>query len=330
MRWNPYIELYVQLSRAARATCKQCNAGIDKGTWRVKAIPVIGKPEFLHLDCAAKRASDLVKRKLIDKPADWPEAAREQVAGFVPEDATPSPRSYQRTPITDVSYARNASGHENCEFCGTPAPGEAGPSHGHGVRAFFLGGEYLFHPVCMMQLAPGICRRVAIEDSERWPADVKALFSAALAKIPPTPRSPWKNTAGIPKLEPDPSGRAACRYCKEKILKGELRLAREQLYGMRRSPVYFHVGCYCKSEDFHPKIMELVALRVSKDVSREEIAELADALPPTPDEDDDVEPLMDRMLKLYDLIPKPADEAEAAPESSLTENVVEIPKGFFN
>jgi hypothetical protein len=330
MRWNPYIELFAEVSRAARAKCKQCGADIDRGDWRARAIPVIGKPELLHLDCAAKRAPDLVKRKLIDEAPDWPEEARERVARFVPEDVTPAPRSYQRTPITDVSYAKDASGHKDCEYCGLPCPGEKGPTHGHGVRAFFLGGEYLFHPLCVMQLAPGICRRVTLEGSERWPAEVKELFTPALVKIAPTPRSPWKNTAGIPKLEPAPSGRAACRFCKGKIGKGELRLAREQLYGMRRSPVYFHVACYCKSADYHPKILELVALRANKGIAREEIAALADGLPPTPEEDDDVPPLLERMLALFDSIPKMADASEDAPEDKLTENVVEIPKGFFN
>lgn len=329
MHWNPYIELFAEISRAARATCKQCNVAIDRGSWRARAIPVIGKPDLLHLDCAAKRAPDLVQRKLTDKPADWPEEAREQVARFLPEGTKPSPRSYQRTPITDLSYAKGASGEKNCEFCGTLAPGDAGPTHGHGVRAFFVGGEYLFHPVCVMQLAPGICRRVALENSEHWPTEVKALFNAALAKVAPTPRSPWKNTAGIPKIEPAPSARAACRYCKEKIGKGELRLAREQLYGMRRSPVYFHVACYCKSEDFHPKIMELVVLKASREIAREEIVALGAAFPPTAPEDDDVAPLMDRLLTLYDSVPKLVDEVGSEPESALTENVVEIPKGFF-
>jgi hypothetical protein len=304
VRWNPYIELFAEVSRAVRATCKQCGVAIDKGDWRAKAIPVVGKPELLHLDCAAKRAPDLALRKVRDKAPDWDEEARERIARFLPEDATPSPRSYQRTPITDVSYAKEASGHRNCEYCGTPCPGEKGPTHGHGVRAFFLGGEYLFHPACVLQLAPGICRRVTVEDSE-------------------------KNTAGIPKLEPAPSGRAACRYCKQKIAKGELRLAREQLYGMRRTPVYFHVACYCKSDDFHPKVLELVALRADKSIAREEIVALGDALPPTPEEDDDVPPLLDRMLALFDSIPRTADEAADGPESKLRENVVEIPKGFF-
>ena len=73
-----------EISRAARAKCKQCAVDIDKGTWRVTAIPIIGKPELLHIDCAAKRAPDLAKRKLIDKPEDWPEEAREQIARYMP------------------------------------------------------------------------------------------------------------------------------------------------------------------------------------------------------------------------------------------------------
>ncbi len=330
MRWNPYIELRAEISRAARANCKQCGVAIEKGGWRAKAIPVIGKPELLHLDCAAKRVADLVKRKLVDKPADWPEEAREEIARHLPEDATPAPRSYQRTPIADISYAKAASGERDCEYCGAPAPGEPGPAFGHGVRAFFLGGEFLFHPACVLQLAPGICRRIAVEDSERWPAEVKLLFNTALAKIAPTPRSPWRNTAGIPVLEPAPSGRAACRYCKEKIGKGDLRLAREQLYGMRRSPVYFHVACFTKSDDFHAKFMELVVVRVDRaKVTREQIEGLAAVLPPEPEEDDDVQPLMQRLLALYDSVPRPEPESGDEEPTNLTENVVEIPKGFF-
>ena len=50
MRWNPYIELIAEISRAARATCKQCDVAIDKGSWRAKAVPIVGKPELLHID----------------------------------------------------------------------------------------------------------------------------------------------------------------------------------------------------------------------------------------------------------------------------------------
>ena len=79
-------------------------------------------------------------------------------------------------------------------------------------------------------------RIVVAEDSERWPAEVKALFKAAIPEqVMPTPRSPWKNTGGIPNLHRSPSGRAACRFCQQKLGKGELRIGREQVFGMRRS-----------------------------------------------------------------------------------------------
>jgi len=329
MRWNHYIDLRVAVSNAVRASCKQCGAPIDRGTYRAEAIPVIGKPELLHLDCAAKRAPDHARRKLKDKDPDWPADALEQIARFLPEDATPAPRSYLRTPILDLSYDRSGVA-KPCLFCGVDAPGDPGPGFGHAIRAFSADGERRFHPACVIQLAPGIARRVALEDSERWPADVKAFFSAALKEIPPTPRSPWRNTAGIPRMEPSPSARAACRFCQGKIAKGELRLAREQLYGMRRSPAYFHVNCFCKSDDYHSKVIELVVLRLPPEVTREEVAALSRFLPPEPEEDDDVPPLMERLLTLFDAVDRTRKAAEAeTPESKLTENVVEIPEGFF-
>jgi len=125
-------------------------------------------------------------------------------------------------------------------------------------------------------------------------------------------------------------GRAACRYCDEKIKKGELRLAREQMYNMRRSPVYFHVGCFCRSEDYHPKFLELVVLKLDPEITREEVEALGPQLPEAYEEDDDVPPLLDRLLALYDAVPREqAAEADEA-TSRLTENVVEIPKGFFS
>ena len=40
---------------------------------------------------------------------------------------------------------------------------------------------------------------------------------------------------------------------------------------------------------------------------------------------------MERLLALYDSIPRPEPESAAEEETnSLTENVVQIPKGFFN
>ncbi|RMG06938.1 MAG: hypothetical protein D6731_24750 [Planctomycetota bacterium] len=329
MRWNPYIDLRAERSRAARATCKECGVAIEKGSWRAQAVPILGKPELLHLDCAAQRAPDLAKRKVVDEARDWPPEALAEIARFLPADAHPAPRSYQRTPLTGLSYGKDAYS-KPCDYCGVECPGEPGPTHGHAVRAFSLSGEYRFHPVCALELAPGLALRVALEDSERWPAEVKALFKAACeGKVRPTPRSPWRDTAGIPKLHVSPSGRAACRYCREKIGKGELRLGREQLYGMRRSPVYFHVRCFCRSDDFHPKWLELAVVRVDRaEVARGRIEALGAELPPTPEEDDDVPPLLERLLALYDAVPQPAPE-EGSEGPRLTENVVEIPRGFF-
>lgn len=331
-RWNPYIDLRAEISRGVRAKCKECGVEIGKGSYRARAIPVIGKTEKLHLDCAAKRVPDIARRKLLDKDPEWPQEALDEIARHVPEETPPAPRSYMRTPILDLSYAKDPA-TKPCLFCGNPCPGDPGPGTGHAIRSFSLDdpeGERRFHPACIIQLAPGLCRRIGLEDSERWPAEVKAFFNAAAAKIKPTPRSPWRNTAGIPKLQRSPSARAACRYCSEKISKGELRLGREQLYGMRRSPVYFHVACFCKSDDYHPKFLELVVLKADHEITREEIAGLAGVLPPTPEEDDDVPPLLERLLTLYDLVPRErTDGAEEDSQSRLKENVVEIPKGFF-
>ena len=50
MRWNPYIEVYAEVSRAVRSKCKACEVEIEKGDWRVKAIPIVGKPDLLHVE----------------------------------------------------------------------------------------------------------------------------------------------------------------------------------------------------------------------------------------------------------------------------------------
>lgn len=337
MHWNPYIDLRVEVSRAVRATCRQCGASIEKGTHRVEAIPVLGKPELLHLDCAAKRAPDHCARKLKDKDPDWAEVL-DDLKRFVPEAVRPAPRSYQRTPILDLSWDKDAAGVKPCVFCMEPCPSIAGPSHGHAVRAFSLDGERRFHPACILQLAPGLCRRVVVENSDRWPAEVKAYFAQKIpAQVLPTPRSPWRShTAGIPALEHSPSNRAACRYCQNKIDKDELRLAREQIYGMRRSPVYFHIACYCKSDDFHPKMIELVVLRASDEIVREDMEKLAAVLPPKAEEDDDVPTLAERLREIFDFVERKraalADKAAAATagKPKLTENIVDIPEGFFS
>jgi len=330
MRWNPYVDLRVSISKAVRATCKQCGVAIDRESWRAEAAPVVGKgPDLLHIDCAAKRASDLAQRKVVDQDPEWPAEVRAQIARFIPEGTAPAPRSFGRTPLLDVSYG-NDPATRPCVFCGTPCPGELGAATGHAIRAFSIDGERRFHPGCVLQIAPGLCRRVVVEDSERWPAEVKALFAQATAGIAPTPRSPWRDAAGIPELQRSPSARAACRFCQRKIAKGELRLARERIYGMRRSPAYFHVGCYATSTDFHPRMLELVVLRAPGDVTREEVAAWADVLPPTPPEDDDVPPLVERLLTLYDAVPREAPPPEEPDAPKLTANEVEIPRGFFN
>lgn len=330
MRWNPYIELRVDRSRAVRSNCKECGVEIDKGSWRVEAIPVLGRgPDLLHLDCAAKRVADIAARKVKDKDPEWPAEALEQLARFLPEGVPPAPRSFQRTPLLNLSYGEEVTARP-CVFCGNTCPGEPGPATGHAVRAWAIDGERRFHPQCILQLAPGLCRRVVQEDKPSWPAEVKALFAAATANIAPTPRSPWQHTAGIPKLERAPSARAACRYCQGKIEKGDLRLAREQLYGMRRSPIYFHLSCYTRSDDYHGRMLELVVLRCDKEITREEIAALAAVLPPEPDEDDDVRPLAERLLALYDAVPREQGAPEEPTGPKLTENVVEFPRGFFS
>lgn len=330
--WNPYLDLRCEASRAVRATCRQCGAPIEKGGWRAEAIPVLGKPELLHVDCAAKRAPDLARRKLKDKDPDWPAEALADLARFVKDDVVPAPRSYARTPILDLAWDKDAAGIKPCVLCGEPAPGGAGPAEGFAVRAFSVDGERRFHPKCIVQLAPGLCRRVALEASDRWPPELKAWFGQVVpAQIKPTPRSPWRHTAGIPVLEHAPSARAACRFCDGKLAKGELRLAREQIYGMRRSPVYFHVGCYVKSDDWHPKMLELVVIRAGDEVTQEDIEALKALLPPTPPEDDDCPPLGERLDALFAhvLRKRAAAGAKEKAAPALTENVVEIPDGFF-
>ena len=137
MRWNPYIDLRCEVSKSVRIQCKDCGAPLEKGSLRVKAIDCLGRESLLHLDCAAKKASDIACRKVKDgDDSDWPLEAREQIAQFLPEGTQPSPRSYQRAPILDLSYAKSATGILNCLFCGVPAPGDPGPQYGHAVRAF--------------------------------------------------------------------------------------------------------------------------------------------------------------------------------------------------
>lgn len=334
MRWNPYIDLRCTVSRAVRTKCKACEVEIGKGSFRAEAIPIIGRAgkfDMFHVDCVAKYAPDLAARKLKDKDPDWPAEALQVLAKYVPEGTAPSPRSYLRTPITNITWAKEGATPKPCPFCGLDCPGEPGPQQGHAIRAWSLDGERRFHPICIVQLAPGLCHRVALEgNTERWPPEVLAFFKQVAAKVPPTPRSAWQGTAGLPRLERAPSARAACRYCSEKIKKGELRLAREQMYNMRRSPVYFHVGCFCKSEDYHPKFLELVILKLEHEITREEVEALASALPPAFEEDDDVPPLLDRLLALYDAVPREQEAQVDEAPSNLTENVVEFPKGFFS
>lgn len=337
MHWNPYIDLRVEVSRAVRASCRQCGAAIEKGTHRVEAIPILGKPELLHVDCAAKRAPDHARRKIVDQDPDWPPEVLEDLKRFVPEGVTPAPRSYLRTPIMDLGYDKDALGTKPCVYCLEPCPGVAGPSHGHAVRAFSLDGERRFHPACIVELAPGLCRRIVVENSDRFPAEVKAYFAQRVpANVLPTPRSPWRHTAGVPALEHAPSARAACRFCSKKIDKNDLRLAREQIYGMRRSPVYFHVGCYAGSDDFHPKMIELVVLRAGDEIVREDIERLVTLLPPKAEEDDDVPSLGERVREIFAWVERKreaaaqASAAAAASKPKLTENIVDIPEGFFS
>lgn len=238
-------------------------------------------------------------------------------APLVPED-----------PLLDLSYAKDPVQQE-CVFCGNACPGDPGPTMGHAIRAFSIDGERRFHPACILPIAPGLCRRVVVENSERWPAEVKALFAQATAQIAPTPRSPWRDAAGIPELQRSPSARAGCRFCDEKIAKGELRLARERIYGMRRSPAYFHVGCYAASDDYHPRMLELIVLRAPSDVARDEIAAWKAILPPTRRRTTTC-PLIERLLALYDAVPREAPAPEDPSLPKLTENEVEIPRGFFN
>lgn len=336
MHWNPYIDVRVEVSRAVRASCRQCGAAIDKGAYRVEAVPILGKPELLHVDCAAKRAPDHARRKLVDKDPDWPPEVLEDLARFVPEGVGPAPRSYQRTPIMDLGYDKDAAGVKPCVYCMEPCPGVAGPSHGHAVRAYSLDGERRFHPACIVELAPGLCRRIVVEASDRWPPELKAYFAQRVpAHVLPTPRSPWRHTAGVPALEHAPSARAACRFCSGKIDKGDLRLAREQIYGMRRSPVYFHVGCYAKSDDYHPKMIELVVLRAPDEVTRDDLARIVAALPPKAEEDDDVPALGERLEEIFAWVERKREAtasksaAAAAAKPKLTENIVDIPEGFF-
>lgn len=337
MQWNPYIDLRCEASRAARATCKQCGAAIDKGSWKVEAIPILGKVEQLHLDCAVKRAPDLIRRKLKDKDqTDWPPETFEEIARLKLLDCPPAPRSYGRTPILDLSYDKDAAGIKPCVYCGEAAPGQPGPSHGHAVRAWSVDGDRRLHPACSVELAPGLVRRIVVENSDRWPAEVKAWFASKVpASIAFTPRSPWRNTAGVPVLEHAPSSRAACRFCEQKLQKGELRLAREQVFGMRRSPVYFHPACFAKADDWHPKMLELVVIRAGDEIGQADVDALKRICPPKPPEDDDCPTLEERLQALFEhvLRKRAAAAAKQAGKPAapvMTENVVDIPDGFFS
>ncbi|MEZ6188691.1 MAG: hypothetical protein R3F62_27275 [Planctomycetota bacterium] len=328
MRWNPFIDLRCEVSPTSRAKCKACDVEIERGSFRVKAINVLGQEQLYHLDCAATKAPDLAARKLKDKAPDWPAQALVDLERFVDKDAQPSPRSYQRTPILDLSYDKRDV-PADCVFCGLEAPGgKPGVGHENAVRAFSVDGERRLHAACALELAPGLCQRVVLEASERWPEDVRAFFKAHLdPATQATPRSPWRDTGGIPTLEVSPSGRAACRYTKQKIEKGDLRISRQQVFGMRRSPVYFSVEAYVASDDFHPRMLELMVLKSPADVTREQLEALVAKLPPDPPEDDDVTPLGERLLTLFDAKPQAQPEAEV--NENLTENKVDIPTGFF-
>ncbi len=328
-RWNPYIDLHVAVSRAPRAQCVACNGPIDRGTHRVEAIPVVGKPALLHVDCACKKAPDHCRRKVKERDPDWPAEVLDELDRRVPKDVEPAPRSFLRTPLLDLSWDKDPSGGKPCVYCGEPCPGAGGPEVAHAVRAFSLDAERRFHPKCVAELAPGLCRRVVVEASERWPADLRAWFAAAVpAQIAPTPRSPWRNTAGIPRLEPAPSARAACKYCAGKIDKGAPRLAREQVFGMRRSPAFFHVRCLGRSDDWHPKLLELAVLKCADDLDQAAFEQALLELPPPAPEDDDVTPLPDRLRALYALAVR-ARQAKKPEAPRPTENEVDIPDGFF-
>jgi len=328
MRWNPYIDLRCEVSPTSRAKCKACDVEIERGSFRIKAINVLGQEQLMHLDCAATKAPDIAARKLKDKAPDWPAQALKDLERFTDKDVEPAPRSFQRTPILDLSYDKRDMNSE-CVFCGLEAPGgKPGVGYNHAVRAFSVDGERRMHAVCVIQLAPGLCARVVAEASERWPEEVRELFKQALPPgVVPTPRSPWRDTGGIPSLEVAPSGRAACRYTKEKLAKGELRISRQQVFGMRRSPVYFSVEAYVRSDDFHPRMLELMVLKSPPEVTREQIEALVAKLPPPYPEDDDVTPLGERILTLFDA--KPRAEPEPQVNENLTENSVDIPTGFF-
>lgn len=327
MHWNPFIELRYDVVRGNRAACKACGAPMEKGDPRATAVDVLGREEHLHLDCAAKRAPDLAKRKVVDQDPEWPPEALAEMEKRLPPDMLPLPRSFQRTPILDLSCEKEGLGPPRpCVYCGEPCPEGNDPARAHAVRAFSIDGERRLHPVCVLELAPGLCARVVAENSERWPEPLKQWFRQKLPPtIRPTPRSPWRNTGGIPRLEPSPSARAACRYCDGKIEKGELRLARDQMFGMRRTPVYFHVACYGKSSDWHPRMLELAVLKSAGDFERAQLEALGPALPreePEPDQP----PLLERLLALHAVAPRgPKEQAEP----KLTENRVVIPDGFF-
>lgn len=327
MRWNPFIELRCDQVRGNRAACKACGTPMEKGELRATAVDVLGREEHLHLDCAAKRAPDLAKRKVLDKDPEWPEEALAELEKKLPADAEPIPRSFQRTPILDLSCEKEAGPARPCVYCGQPCPDGNDPARAFAIRAFSIDGERRLHPGCILEIAPGLCARVVVENSERWPEPLKAWLKQKLpANIAPTPRSPWRNTGGIPRLEPSPSARAACRYCDKKLEKGELRLARDQMFGMRRTPVYFHVSCYGRSSDYHPRMIELAVLKSASDITKEQLEAMAPALPPEMPEDQGLTPLKERILKLFEVAPRTPAEKEAP---QMTENRVVIPEGFF-
>lgn len=328
MHWNPFIELRYDVVRGNRAVCKGCNGPMEKGEPRATAIDVLTREQHLHLDCAAKRAPDVAKRKVLDQDPEWPPEALAELDKRLPPDALPLPRSFQRTPILDLSCEKKELGPPRpCVYCGEQCPEGSDPARAFAVRAFSIDGERRLHPSCVLEIAPGLCKRVVAENSDRWPDELKRWFAEKVPpQVLPTPRSPWRNTGGIPRLEPAPSARAACRYCDQKLEKGQLRLARDQMFGMRRTPVYFHVGCFARSSDWHPRMLELAVLKSAAGFEREQLEALGPQLPAEQPEEPAQPPLLERLLALYALAPRGPQEKE---EPKLTENQVVIPEGFF-
>ena len=333
MAWHPYFDLRCDRPKTDRTVCRECDTTIPKTQVRVELLPVLGKARYAHLDCAADRAPDLMARKLAERDPSWPEEVWPSLERLVPEGAEVSPHGYQRTPILDLSY--DGRGQEgSCVYCGEDCPrAGGGPGLGHAIRAFSLDGERRLHPVCCVKLAPGLCRRVVEEGSDRWPVEVRAWFREVIPpQIAPTPRSPWQYGVGEPTLEVSSSARAQCKYCASKIAKGVLRVRREQSFGTKKTPFYVHPECYVKSDDYHPKLLELMVVRAPADVPRAALEALVALAPddPPPLEGEVEGPSTRSVLEGWVAArPEAAEEgAEAAP--ALTKNEVQIPEGFFN